>query len=464
MLRRSATRKISNYEFGHPDLCSSLGGQVFSKPKAAIDHGIKTTTLPNGMKVVTHDRGGPQCSIGYYMKAGAKYDGVATPGLSWVLRHALLTSNLENSLFQIDRAFRAVGGNYDTDEVAKQWIAIKSTILRQHWKVPIDVFQAAVAAPRFEEADIERFRDTWDNQLEELRFQQPREYCIHEVEQVAFFKEPLGSPRMVPPDHNDTCSSEALIKQYCRLVKPDRMVLSAINVAHEEVVAAVANAPFTHSSNAPHHQKCGFEELEQTNEWKQYCPGKYHYHLERRATKMGSKPEYDEEAIYALAWPTYGRDASIGQYATGLVVAEQLAIALQDGINWDRSMIHRGNRPFLRQFSSIGLMGVTGRNSPDKITADIQAASKVLRTMGDLNAAKARAEVAFAQNNTEMDRDYLAFLATSPYTFEDTIAAIRKVSTTDAASLLERVRESLPCFYTTGSNDYVPSMRSLGFI
>lgn len=73
-----------------------------------------------------------------------------------------------------------------------------------------------------------------DNLNQELRFQAPRCYAVNALESVAFYKEPLGSPRLITSSvGNDRCTSAALLKQYCKLFLPEHVTLAGVNVAHE---------------------------------------------------------------------------------------------------------------------------------------------------------------------------------------------------------------------------------------
>lgn len=118
MLRATLRKGIYEYHFGQPSLKRSLPNkvvinyQLFPQPKSqaqvdnekeeeAMQKGNKTlqtqvesSTLGNGVRVVTHNCQSPHSVIGFYVQAGAKYDPCATPGLSYVMRQAILTSNL----------------------------------------------------------------------------------------------------------------------------------------------------------------------------------------------------------------------------------------------------------------------------------------------------------------------------------------------------------------------------------
>lgn len=172
---------------------------------------LQESRSSNGVRIVSHDFDGAHTAVAVYVDAGPKYDPLACPGLSYVMQYALQTSNMNSSLFQLDRTMRSTGNAYGHGEVRKRFLTWKAEGRRDMWERPFEMIATGVVAPRFHESDVERFRDTMDNQLKELRWQNPREYCTDAVETVAFFKEPLGSPRMVSTAANGRCDGKALL-------------------------------------------------------------------------------------------------------------------------------------------------------------------------------------------------------------------------------------------------------------
>lgn len=115
MLRATLRKGIYDYHFGQPSLKRGLPNkvminyQLFPQPKSqaqleeeaklhetnkSLQTQVEASTLSNGVRVVTHNCQSPHSVIGFYVQAGSKYDPSTTPGLSYVMRQAILTSNL----------------------------------------------------------------------------------------------------------------------------------------------------------------------------------------------------------------------------------------------------------------------------------------------------------------------------------------------------------------------------------
>lgn len=444
---------------------SNFSKEVYPPSAPQTWEGVKRTTLNNGVKVVTQDRKGQQSSIGFFVEAGPKFDPYNAPGLSYVMRTAALTSNSSESLFQIDRAMRAVGASYGNTEVNKRYLGWTSEVVRDHWKVPVEKMSTCFVVPRFAESDIERFRDTFDNLLEEMRWQTPREYCEQMLETVAFFKEPLGNPRHVQPIDNDNCSSDKLLKQYCKYFAPQRVTLAGINVDHNELIAFYSSLPFQISSAAPHFNEALLEASTHKDEAKQFTGLKDGFKVESRTKEMGTSPDMEEDGTVAVGWLTYGADNNVREYATSLVCRGVLDAMFNDSIRPSRNAVHFGHRSFYRPYSSAGLLGVTLRGPVDaRLKEEYKKLLTVLPAKAaqpDVTKAAARAALSYYSANMENQRDALNTLATSAFDADSVLAEIQKVTVDDVNTAFASMKKNKPVSFGTGKVHDFPSIRSL---
>jgi len=391
-----------------------------------------------------------------------------------VLRWALPTSNMESSLFQMDRTLRSCGASQDHVELEKRLVGWKIESPANQWvKAATNLF-TCVAVPRFPEYDIERFRDTMDNILEEHRWQNPREYAVDKLETVAFYREPLGAFRYVLPEFNDEVGHKALLDHWASLVVPQNIILAGVNVDVEELAAAYENAPFPHSDTAPHHAAVKRELVSGAHEATQWVGANEAHEQESRAKAMGVHPEMEEETIIALGYRTFGRDQSTKEYAVALVMQQLINVASEDGLRVTRHAVHQGLRSFYRPYASAGMIGITVRDSPYDALSGLKAGAMLVDALpvSDAKAVAAaaqRAKVAFYHGSLELNRDYLDFLATSfgaqglGYTEVAAIAtAIDAVKPADLKKALEQMKEAKPCLFATGATYKLPSLRQLG--
>lgn len=464
-MRRSAVRRISDFGFGQPQMSFGFGGVVVTKHNSDHIHdaGVKRSVLDNGVTIVTHDKGSAASTVGFFADAGVKYDPATAPGLTHFARFNLLSGNMSSSLFQIDRAFRAIGAAYGNSEIQKQYVGVWAQSNRSNWRVAVENFAPAFAAPRFADSDLERWRDNLDAQREETRWNHPREYSIDELETVAFYKEPLGNPRMVPVSTNDKCNQAKLIEKFATFMTPQRITVVGVNVPHQDLVASYTSQPFIHSASAPHHRDAN-PAVTPRSEADQYVGNKSRYEYENRGYAMATKPDMDPEGIIAVGWRSVGAQESASQYAAGLVYAEMMSIAAGESASRVGAMqTSHGIQAFYRPYSTTGLTGYTIRDAPGNLNASLERALKMLPTdfVAHLPAAKARAVARLFSTQLEMEADYAAFLATSKYSADDLIEAINRTNVNAVAEVAESMKKADPCFFATGDVMGIPSMRTV---
>ena len=464
MLRASSRLSIYEYQFGQPSLKKAFASRIVPPAKPRQPSALQTTKLANGVRVVSHDLDGAITSLGVYADCGPMYDPIATPGLSYVMRFALQTSNMDSSLFQIDRVMRSTGNAYGHGEICKRYLSWKAEGRRDMWEKPFEMLATGVVAPRFHEADIERFRDTMDNQLEELRWQKPREYVVDQLETVAFYKEPLGAPRMVPKIANDRCSHKALLEHWAANFVPSRIIIAGVNVAHDALIAAYEKLPYKHSAEAPHHRRAAAPQLSHANEQMQFYPGRHSVEYEARAAAMGTMPDMQAEVIAAVGVPTFGRDEGAKAYATALVTREIYDEAVRSIYGSRSSLNYYGVQTFYRPYSSAGLIGYTIHGAPAEVEAMIKAAAGAFPTAVDAAAVQRAvhcAQMRVAHEQTEMGRDYCDFLATSPYGIEELAQAFAAVKQADVEEALKKMVSQKPAMFATGDTFTFPVVPAL---
>lgn len=466
MLRSTATCRIAEFRFGHPSLKKHFG-PIPRTAAAPVGEGYKRTKLENGVTVVTRDAGGPNSAFGFYAESGAKFDPATAPGLSYVLRWAIQTSNMDNSLFQLDRTMRAHGFSYGHGEIRKRFLSWKGEGRRDLIDKPFSTFASCISAPRFHEADVERFRDTMDNLLEEQRWQNPREYCVDQLETIAYYKEPLGNPRHVWAHSNDKASSSTMLNHWASHFTPNRITISAVNVDHEHLVSLYQNCQFPHSSEAPHHARARRPLSIDKDESLQFVTGNQFNEVEARSKAIGAHPDMPTEVISAFGWSTAGRDGSLADYAAAAVATEVLSIALADGIQYDRHSNHKGIRTFYRPYSSTGLFGFTVRGTEEEalrqVHKTIEAINNLKPTEKQRTSAISRASVRLFHNELERTSDLADFLATSTQSPEEIENAFKTVTLEQIEKNLKVLTRSQPASFATGDVNAWPSIKQFGW-
>ena len=479
MLRRTSYRCISSFDC-HPSMAwpfTPMGTQQKDSKKAleaALQSKPTITTASNGVRIISQDLNEPVAAIGVYNKqAGAKYDPRAKPGLNYVMRCSLMLSNMEDTMFQFDKQLRSVGASFEHEELHKKYLGWKTEVQRDSYKSILGSMCNGCTVPRFQNVEIDRYRDQMDNIYEEFRFRTPRKYCVERLEGIAFYKEPLGRSRFVLPASNDYCSPEALMSHFSVTFRPENVILAGVNVDHMDLVNAYESAEYKLSASAPHHAAAANSAertridavaASESEEGNQYHEMGEAIEFEKRHEAMSTNPLFIDETIFAIGWCTNGRaDPSV--YAATLVAQEYLNIALGNATR-QRDSREQDIESFYSPFESAGLIGMTARVYPGSAHL---AQRKILQTMdGAFDAdrhglAVQRAVTRFFHGHLELRRDYLDFLATQP---EPMAAAafmetLRGVQPKDVKTVLQDCRARRPSQFATGIKSSLVSLAKL---
>jgi predicted Zn-dependent peptidase len=130
---------------------SSIQSVVQSAPQplSTIDRDIITTTLPNGIKVITeampHVR---SVSVGVWISSGSRRETAEQNGISHFIEHMLFKGTANRSAEAIARSVDSIGGNLDAF-TAKEMVCFNTKVLDEHLPVALDVLSDLVLNPGF---------------------------------------------------------------------------------------------------------------------------------------------------------------------------------------------------------------------------------------------------------------------------------------------------------------------------
>jgi predicted Zn-dependent peptidase len=206
----------------------------------AADRDIRTTTLPNGIKVITeampHVR---SVSVGVWIGSGSRRETPEQNGISHFIEHTLFKGTVNRSAEEIARSVDSIGGNLDAF-TAKEMVCFNTKVLDEHLPIAVDVLSDLVLNPLLRGEDIEKEKGVI---LEEIKMDADNpEYLVHEIFSANFWKDhSLGRPIL---GTRDTVKrfSEAMVRQYYSDVyTPENLLVTAAgNLTHERLVQLAA--------------------------------------------------------------------------------------------------------------------------------------------------------------------------------------------------------------------------------
>ena len=210
--------------------------QAAPQPLSTIDRDILTTTLPNGIKVITeampHVR---SVSVGVWISSGSRSETAEQNGISHFIEHMLFKGTANRSAEAIARSVDSIGGNLDAF-TAKEMVCFNTKVLDEHLPVAMDVLSDLVLNPAFREEDIEKEKGVI---LEEIKMDADSpDYLVHEIFSSNFWKDhSLGKP-ILGTRETVKRFNQAVVRDYYRGVyTPANLLITAAgNLTHERLV------------------------------------------------------------------------------------------------------------------------------------------------------------------------------------------------------------------------------------
>src|ERR1700694_6038585 len=140
---------------------------------------IETTTLPNGVRVITeampHVR---SVSVGLWIANGSRRETAEQNGLSHFIEHMVFKGTTTRSAEDIARSVDSIGGNLDAF-TSKELVCFNTKVLDQHLPLAFDVLADLVLNPLFREEDMDKEKGVI---LEELKMDEDSpDYLVHEI-------------------------------------------------------------------------------------------------------------------------------------------------------------------------------------------------------------------------------------------------------------------------------------------
>ena len=140
---------------------------------------IRSTTLPNGVRVITESmRHVRSVSVGFWIASGTRRETLDQNGISHFIEHMVFKGTESRTAEEIARSVDSIGGNLDAF-TAKELVSYNTKVLDEHLPIAFEVLSDLVLRPMFREEDIEKEKGVI---LEELKMEvDSPEYLVHEL-------------------------------------------------------------------------------------------------------------------------------------------------------------------------------------------------------------------------------------------------------------------------------------------
>ena len=203
---------------------------------------ILSTTLPNGLTVVTERMGHVRSvSIGVWIASGSRMERGAERGIAHFLEHMLFKGTATRSAEDIARAVDSVGGNLDAF-TSKELVSYNTKVLDEHLPIAWDILSDLVLNPTFDPVELEKEKsviiEEWKMDLDNP------EHLVHELFVKHLWKgHGLSQPIIGSKPTILGFDRDMLVDYHQRVYTPANIVITATgNLEHDRIVRMVEDS------------------------------------------------------------------------------------------------------------------------------------------------------------------------------------------------------------------------------
>jgi len=139
----------------------------------SAERNIQSTTLPNGLKIITEEMGHVRSvSVGIWIDSGSRREVGPENGISHFIEHMVFKGTATRSAEEIARSIDSLGGNLDAF-TGKELVSFNTKVLDEHVPVAFEVLADMVLRPAFRPEDIDKEKGVI---LEELKMERERRH------------------------------------------------------------------------------------------------------------------------------------------------------------------------------------------------------------------------------------------------------------------------------------------------
>ncbi|AGT08030.1 M16 family metallopeptidase [Paracoccus aminophilus] len=198
---------------------------------------IRISTLPNGLRIVTHRMEGlHSASIGVWVNAGGRDERAEQNGIAHFLEHMAFKGTAKRSALEIAEAIEDVGG-YINAYTSRDVTAYYARVLKEDTVLALDVISDIVLNPVFEQREIELERGVILQEIG-MSLDTPDDVIFDWLQEAAYPNQPMGRTILGPAERVSSFGKSDLAGFVAEHYGPGQMIVAAAGaVDHDQIVA-----------------------------------------------------------------------------------------------------------------------------------------------------------------------------------------------------------------------------------
>ncbi|RWR49916.1 insulinase family protein [Sinirhodobacter ferrireducens] len=204
---------------------------------------IETTTLPNGLRIITEPMPGlASVSVGIWVMAGGRHERPEQNGIAHFLEHMAFKGTKTRSALQIAEAIEDVGG-YINAYTSREMTAFYARVLGPDVPLALDVISDIVLNPVFDQREIEVERNVILQEIGQT-LDTPDDIIFDWLQEAAYPDQAMGRTILGPAEKVSRFGREDLSRFVGEHYGPDQMILAAAGDVDHAAIVKQAEAIF----------------------------------------------------------------------------------------------------------------------------------------------------------------------------------------------------------------------------
>lgn len=216
---------------------------------------VRTTTLPNGLRIATDDVPNvATATLGLWVEVGARHEPSEINGISHFLEHMAFKGTTTRSAKQIAEEIENVGGHLNA-YTSRENTAYHARVLQENVPLALELIADIIQNSTFEAHEVSRERNVILQEIGQA-LDTPDDIVFDYFQETAFPHHPLGRPILGRPEIIHKISGEDLKTYMGREYVASRMVFAAAGaINHDQIVDLCQK----HFSKLPEHSVKEYE-------------------------------------------------------------------------------------------------------------------------------------------------------------------------------------------------------------
>ncbi|KAJ2829711.1 Mitochondrial-processing peptidase subunit alpha, partial [Coemansia sp. 'formosensis'] len=232
----ASTASSSEHKVITPTASSQPSTQV------SADGQTRITTLPNGLRIVSERNPGHFTALGVYVDAGSRYEDSTTSGYAHLMDRLAFRSSERFTGAESMAMIEKLGGSIMSSS-SRECIMYQAAVFPHDVPTALKLLADTTLRPKILDEEVGELRMAVPWELQEVE-SKPETFLPEKLHEVAFQKGTLGSPLLCPISQLNTATPDSLSAYHRRWYTPERMVVAAVGLEHDDFVRMCSDNGF----------------------------------------------------------------------------------------------------------------------------------------------------------------------------------------------------------------------------